>query len=1018
MRTKLYLNSAIITFFSVIIIFTSFSVASAIDKKEISQKKEIALARAMVYQDWAAGYLKAGKVKHVVFNTGWIATWNFRPLVPSGEYKKWSYIPDLSLIVGVPDGPWAPKYYDPTIPDSVSMGPSVSESYLGDDWGPRANSWGNLHSGNLTIEDVLPGTPLRYMPLMATSTLPQSWPLNQQNQPFWPGTWAIDPITGKEQPNLFVSDQDIFFSMNDFDIDDDGNHYAERDPFLNQGYPLEIQLDVSGYSYETSYAEDFIFFPMKVINRSSYHYTGVYIGFYCDVDVPEYHRDFGLLNDRFDWMGFNRDQNMAYIYDYRWGTGVFPDESFKVYVAVKLLETPDAPLFDGLDNDGDSIVDEPEGEQLGLTDWHWFQWEDRPGVIDVSRQELIQYKVISGDTSNLLPLEQAAYFHPDPQGNLDPHFDSPESIQQDFPEGLDCVYIMSSGPFDLAAYDTTTFAFCMLFGDDEPDMLRNATTAQLMYNYHYQSHRVEVTSPNGGEVWSGIQDITWSAQSITGNPIIEIKIHYSRDGGKTWHEIASGEDNDGQYSWDTSTVPDGIHYLIKISASDGYLGGEDRSNVFFTINNPGNAVPEPVLLSPNGNEQWDGLKSIKWTAGDADGDVLTIDLAYSPDGGSTWESIVKDEINDGAYKWDTFSFTNSIQGVVKISAFDGTISGHDTSDLAFMLWNPRDVLPMKHIAGKSNALVSVNIIDSSLFTGHTYQLTIDDSNPAAKTFDVMDLVTSQYVIQACPQTVGYSESPLFDGLRIYISDWQTIEYNSYLSGWTSGDCNYYPVVTPVSPHPADYEIRFTERGDTALFRNIPVPFEIRNIVDSTHVDFLLQDSPTDTTDEMKNSWTDGDNILFRENINGTMKFTWKVALFAPTWTIPVDPETGDIFTVVISRPLIHDDVFVFSTGPTGVKPEDKNLTMDYSLSQNYPNPFNSNTKIIYSMPKPARVVLKIYNVLGQEIKTLVDEIKPAGKHTLNWDGKDATGLYVSSGIYFYKIKVGNFEKTKKMILLQ
>jgi len=100
------------------------------------------------------------------------------------------------------------------------------------------------------------------------------------------------------------------------------------------------------------------------------------------------------------------------------------------------------------------------------------------------------------------------------------------------------------------------------------------------------------------------------------------------------------------------------------------------------------------------------------------------------------------------------------------------------------------------------------------------------------------------------------------------------------------------------------------------------------------------------------------------------------------------------------------------------KETDYGLPIEYSLSQNYPNPFNSNTKIIYSLPSPGRIILKIYNVLGQEVKTLIDEIKPAGKYIVNWDGKDANGLPVFSGIYVYKIKVANFERTKKLVLLR
>jgi len=95
-----------------------------------------------------------------------------------------------------------------------------------------------------------------------------------------------------------------------------------------------------------------------------------------------------------------------------------------------------------------------------------------------------------------------------------------------------------------------------------------------------------------------------------------------------------------------------------------------------------------------------------------------------------------------------------------------------------------------------------------------------------------------------------------------------------------------------------------------------------------------------------------------------------------------------------------------------------NLPLNYSLSQNYPNPFNANTSFTFSLPKEERVILKIYNIVGQEIILLVDEVRPAGKHVVNWDGTDASGLPISSGIYLSQIRIGEFEKTKKMVLIR
>jgi hypothetical protein len=90
----------------------------------------------------------------------------------------------------------------------------------------------------------------------------------------------------------------------------------------------------------------------------------------------------------------------------------------------------------------------------------------------------------------------------------------------------------------------------------------------------------------------------------------------------------------------------------------------------------------------------------------------------------------------------------------------------------------------------------------------------------------------------------------------------------------------------------------------------------------------------------------------------------------------------------------------------------------YQLSQNYPNPFNPETMIRYDLPDPGYVNITVYNILGQKVKTLVEEYQEAGHKSVNWDGKDGEGREVASGIYFYKIKATGFEKTKKMVLLK
>ena len=89
-----------------------------------------------------------------------------------------------------------------------------------------------------------------------------------------------------------------------------------------------------------------------------------------------------------------------------------------------------------------------------------------------------------------------------------------------------------------------------------------------------------------------------------------------------------------------------------------------------------------------------------------------------------------------------------------------------------------------------------------------------------------------------------------------------------------------------------------------------------------------------------------------------------------------------------------------------------------NLAQNYPNPFNPRTVIAYSTKQSGKVSLDIFNIKGQKVKTLVNDHQEAGKHSIVWNGKDELGNNVSSGVYFYKLKSGNYTSSRKMILMK
>jgi hypothetical protein len=105
-------------------------------------------------------------------------------------------------------------------------------------------------------------------------------------------------------------------------------------------------------------------------------------------------------------------------------------------------------------------------------------------------------------------------------------------------------------------------------------------------------------------------------------------------------------------------------------------------------------------------------------------------------------------------------------------------------------------------------------------------------------------------------------------------------------------------------------------------------------------------------------------------------------------------------------------IVIVSTGEPGVTPA---LS---TLHQNYPNPFNPITSIEFDLPKKAHTSLKIYDVSGRLIRSIVDGKLDAGSHRYKWDGKDNRGKIVASGIYFYRLKAGSFSDTRKMVLLR
>ncbi|HQG46922.1 MAG TPA: FlgD immunoglobulin-like domain containing protein, partial [bacterium] len=147
--------------------------------------------------------------------------------------------------------------------------------------------------------------------------------------------------------------------------------------------------------------------------------------------------------------------------------------------------------------------------------------------------------------------------------------------------------------------------------------------------------------------------------------------------------------------------------------------------------------------------------------------------------------------------------------------------------------------------------------------------------------------------------------------------------------------------------------------------------------------------------------------------------------------LPLNEGTVLQIPVTIAEPLAHNEDLEITSALAGTVGGGE-LQMEYgslsqavsaapesfALMQNTPNPFNMSTRITYEVPTlrqgSAPIKLMVYNAQGQEVRTLVNERRSAGRYTVDWDGRDNAGNYVSSGVYFYKMTADNVVITKKL----
>lgn len=788
-----------------------------------------------------------------------------------------------------------------------------------------------------------------------------------------PADTALWPLRDDLGNPIVISNQDSYCIFND---EDSTHHFAP-------GAPLGIKIVQIGYSWYFQIWEDFIFLTYLVVNHSPDTLHHMYLAPCCDPDIGDY---------RDDLVGFDSLRNLGYAYDSDFdepGWGRTPG-----YIGYDFLESPLGP----------------GGAQLGLTAFKILRnpGVPGPGIPDPDNDDQA-YQLMAGYDY------QTGEYQP---------FDS-------IVDPTDVRFLQCTGPFDLSPGETTRVVIAVIAGADLQDLQANSDNGQSLYDIDFATHDVELFSPSGGEELDSTVLITWEATSVTGNPL-KVDIFYSRDGGANWSTVDTALPNTGEYEWNTFLVPDGTRYKISLFAYDQITLGADQSDTTFTINNPGNGLPDVIFISPQSGTVT-GSYEIRWWADDADHDSLSIDL-YCSRNEVDWEPISLGELNDGSYTWSSVLFHNGTYRL-KVAANDPDTFSMDLSEGWVEVVNDHpQAASVTHISGGCNSL-SIQVLEyiPEDLNGHQYEIRFrgirsDGVNPLYS-YDFYDITTDSLIVEAQPLSTKldgnlYTDySPIIDGFALQFdsqidgNSFRFIEFEELvnLSGF-DGELEIHGEDT-LGTAPPPYPRRWAFRGSDYELRWIPYPG------DSSYVTLEVYDMTNDCLVEydatMGDNWYigSGSEVLDPEN-DRSLYLCGTLFWFNKDGMMTVPPGPGDVWIVRSAGARVPCDGNVYRFTTVGLEEIEKRGGPPFTFYQVRPNPFQREAVICYSTKKNGKVTIKVYDSSGRLVRTLLEETQPPGLHSVVWCGVDDNQRKIASGVYFIRVGVREEWKSRKIVYIR
>jgi hypothetical protein len=952
----------------------------------------------------------------------------FRPDLPNAIYFEGQRgaLEFLDLWIGIPDGPWAPKVWNADSQRYESLGPTVSGTIFepqitGADWSTIIGTQNVLYTADVFYSDIYPPSRLFDFILAPSSELEQTWgrdPLTGFRK--WPGRWRTDPATGQPMEGAFFGSQDLLISFDDKTLSD--QYYpVSIDPgfpqlFPQRGYAIGAEVLAQVVGFQEGAISKLVVFDLLMINTSDWDYNDVYLGLYYKSDS-----DYGIRSG-FIKNEFHAESNQVIPYNLSYSyhpSSGYPQKPYYKCFAAQLLKTPLANK-DQLDNDGDGQIDEPEGEELGLTGWHFL---NEHSFDHFPARERMQYQVLAGDTTGLKQLIDYGLFKigyglfiPDSTGYLDVNFDSPEALAAHYVTYYGSNFIgrrlvtwaqnlLSCGPIHWARGDTLNFVFAILLADSLKNLKTIAQTARKIINNNYNFS----TAPPPPHLSAVPQDgkVTLYWDRLAETAIDFVTGYQDFEGYKIYRTTSDPVNN----QWGLHNYDDQGKFISFIPI--------DRCDLDNGINGFEKVYPYQYLGDDSGLFH-------SWTD-----TTVTNGVSY-------WYSVCSYDhgiLDDEQFNPDHYSISPLKEcppGVdpAKDVNLVKVIPGVPASDLS-----PAIATVEKLAESAGNGLIEPIILDPRLVTGHDYLLTFEDTTYGYAVYDLLDETEKKSIFEKVQQTNG-EEGIIFDGIQLIVQRYDNMDVLNDRTYWYKLDTGAPSPCTWTirgakltwDKYPFEYNIRFIDRLEISNFMKKTAPFEIWNVVLNQQCKWdIFYNSLNDTTEELKNTWTSGDLIYIWDEFLDKNKFTLSITITSRSYAtyqglVNIHPQAGDVAHITLKRPFLTGDQFRIKT--TAMQPQPIRRS-DLKKVKVVPNPYiveagwelNRNESKIQFTNLPSNCKIHIYTLSGDKVRTLAHD-NPAADYEF-WDLLNHSNLKVSYGLYLFVVETENGEAaTGKFVILR